>query len=398
MSVGLNSGITDFKRPPLNLTIVLDVSGSMDGSFDDYYYDKNGNKIKSEDRKSKMQLANEAVVSITKHLKPTDKFAVVLFSSASCIDIPLTTFKEFNLDDLHKKLLTKADSGGTNMSAGLKTGIDIYSPHHLSEPNYQNRMIFLTDAITGDSKMRTLLLSLSAVALLHAADIYATFDVVAAKEASLKLSSTGIIEKVYVDVGSRVQKGDLLLTLDSELQQAEIAQTKIDLELMKMASKYAQKSHKRTTKLKGLIDEAKSDATEQLAESSALQVQLIEAKLQLKEIALSKASLKAPFSGTITAKNVEVGDGYGGVAGMAALVLQSESAVKLIVNFDEKYWKEVAAGDSFHFKVDGDTKDRVGLISKIYPTINAKNRMMSAEVLTKDIPVGLFGDGKIITK
>ncbi len=39
LAVGLDSGLTDFRRPRLNLVLLLDVSGSMDCSFDSHYYD-----------------------------------------------------------------------------------------------------------------------------------------------------------------------------------------------------------------------------------------------------------------------------------------------------------------------------------------------------------------------
>jgi len=44
LTVGLDSGLSqsEFERPPLNLVLVLDISGSMRSAFDDYYYDKFG--------------------------------------------------------------------------------------------------------------------------------------------------------------------------------------------------------------------------------------------------------------------------------------------------------------------------------------------------------------------
>lgn len=51
LTVGLNSGIRarDFKRKNLNLVIVLDISDSMNGFFDKYYYDEGGNRMESDE-------------------------------------------------------------------------------------------------------------------------------------------------------------------------------------------------------------------------------------------------------------------------------------------------------------------------------------------------------------
>lgn len=44
IAVGLDSGLnaSDAARKPLNLVVLLDVSGSMGSSFDTYYYDQFG--------------------------------------------------------------------------------------------------------------------------------------------------------------------------------------------------------------------------------------------------------------------------------------------------------------------------------------------------------------------
>ena len=44
VAVGLDSGLnaSDAARKPLNLVVLLDVSGSMGSSFDTYYYDQAG--------------------------------------------------------------------------------------------------------------------------------------------------------------------------------------------------------------------------------------------------------------------------------------------------------------------------------------------------------------------
>ena len=91
--MGLNSGVADFQRKKLNLVVVQDFSGSMGSSFDDYYYDRFGNRVeqKEEDSgKTKMQIADESVVALLGHLLPEDRFGLVIFSDDAFLVDPLT--------------------------------------------------------------------------------------------------------------------------------------------------------------------------------------------------------------------------------------------------------------------------------------------------------------------
>ena len=46
-----------------------------------------------------------------------------------------------------------------------------------------------------------------------AEDVYAIFNAEAIKDANLNLATSGIVSDIFVDVGSEVKKGDLLLNL-----------------------------------------------------------------------------------------------------------------------------------------------------------------------------------------
>ena len=81
-----------------------------------------------------------------------------------------------------------------------------------------------------------------------------------------------------------------------------------------------------------------------------------------------------------------------------SVTVQSSSSRKLLLEFDQTNWKKVRLGDTFRYKIDGDTKEHIGQISKIYSVSNTANRKMKAEVMANDIMVGLYGDGNIITK
>jgi len=151
LSVGLNSGINeaDFKRPKLNLVVVLDISGSMGSRFDHYYYD--GKQRKNSDTKSKMQIANEAIVSMMKHLKPEDRFGVVLFDNNAYPVKRLRSVATTDMEAIKGHILALRQRGGTNWSAGYKTGLRYFDK--VSKEGYENRIIFITDAMPNSGEL-----------------------------------------------------------------------------------------------------------------------------------------------------------------------------------------------------------------------------------------------------
>jgi len=152
LSVGLNSGIdqADFKRPKLNLVVVLDISGSMGARFNRYYYD-HGKKTKNSDTKSKMQIANEAIVSMMKHLKPEDRFGVVLFDHEAYPVKPLRKVAATDMEAIKGHILALREKGGTNWSAGYKMGLHYFD--NIPKEGYENRIIFITDAMPNSGEL-----------------------------------------------------------------------------------------------------------------------------------------------------------------------------------------------------------------------------------------------------
>jgi Ca-activated chloride channel family protein len=160
LSVGLNSGIRDFQRKKLNLVVVLDYSGSMGSPFDQYYYDRFGNRVEveateAESSKTKMQIADESVVALLDHLNPDDRFGMVIFSDEAFLLDPLTEMADKNPDKLSRSILAIRETYGTNMEAGMEKGTALFDRLLPQEADYENRIIFLTDAMpnlgeTGD--------------------------------------------------------------------------------------------------------------------------------------------------------------------------------------------------------------------------------------------------------
>jgi len=232
--------------------------------------------------------------------------------------------------------------------------------------------------------MKKIIVLIFAVLQLNAEDIYATFDIEAQQSASLAFSSSGIIGKMNVDIGSVVTQDDLLAELIND-------DIKAMVEVSKIALKYAKSDYERQEKVKQHINQS-------LFESFVYKYDNAKVQLRYQETLLDKTYLRAPFDGIITAKKLEVGDVVSGQMITEVFDIQSLKERKLILKFDQKYHNKVKVGDKFEYKVDGDETLYSGTIYKIYPTIDSKSRKMLAEVKAQDFPVGLFGDGYIKSK
>jgi Ca-activated chloride channel family protein len=152
LSVGLDSGLQDFERPKLNLVVVLDYSGSMGSPFDEYYYDRFGNRVdlpktESSSRK-KIEIADQAVIDLLGHLNEDDRFGLVIFSNEAFLADPLTSIKAKNLTRLKEQILKIQEYGGTNMESGMERASQLFGRYlEANKSEYENRIIFLTDAM-----------------------------------------------------------------------------------------------------------------------------------------------------------------------------------------------------------------------------------------------------------
>jgi len=215
---------------------------------------------------------------------------------------------------------------------------------------------------------------------LFAEEIYATFDVVSEKKSELGLPISGIVATLNINVGDRVKKGELILSLNN-------TQEKNEYESARKNAEHSLKIYERYAKISDLIDKEKM-------ENYLYDKDIARLNAQNKEIILKKTELIAPYDLVVTKKYIDLG----------SIVLASQTKlidvialddVKLVLKFDEKYWQKVKVGQTFIYKVDGSDKNYEGKITKIYPTILNETRQMEAEVKAKDLIPGLFGNGTI---
>ena len=244
---------------------------------------------------------------------------------------------------------------------------------------------------------KILLFLLSAAVALCAQDrIYASFDVAAAKDAQLALKAVGIVKVVNVEIGSAVKRGDVLLELENESEKLAVKLAQNDLESAQTAKAHAKSVLDKFKLVQSVSSKQAFENAEFDFKNAALAENRAHLALNLAKKRLEDTRLLAPFDGTISGKSIEVGEGVGGVA-QKLMSIFSYPDVKLKLSFDEKFKDRVKIGSEFVYKLDGQSEERHGKISLIYPTIDTKNGKIYAEVQTQNLTPGLFGEGYIVS-
>lgn len=172
-------------------------------------------------------------------------------------------------------------------------------------------------------------------------------------------SITGHIEHIYVEVGSRVRKGDTLVRMD---------QTQLNTTRINLASTRTEFERVAALKQSGSISQQVYDQTkagyDQLAESERFQAE--------------NTFVKAQFAGVISAKYYEDGEMY---AGQPILTLTQISHLKAVINIPETYFPLVKQG----MKVDIESDIYPGkvfpaTIEIVYPTVDAASHTFQAKL------------------
>ena len=172
-------------------------------------------------------------------------------------------------------------------------------------------------------------------------------------------SITGHIEHIYVEVGSRVQKGSMLVRMD----QTQLNTTRINLNSTK-----TELDRIAALKASGSVSEQVYDQTK------AGYDQLVETERFQNE----NTFVKAQFAGVISAKNYEDGEMY---TGAPILTLTQISRLKAIINIPETYYPLVKQG----MKVDVYSdiypdKTFPATIEIVYPTIDPSSHTFQAKL------------------
>jgi HlyD family secretion protein len=261
-----------------------------------------------------------------------------------------------------------------------------------------------------------------------AKSVVATGKVEPITKVEIKSKASGIVEKLYVDAGDRVKRGQILAELDKEEIEAHVAQAKAQAEAADASLRGTEADMERAKvdaegpdvpMLKRAYDRAQGMAKEGVVSVSALddaqknyelalnkqnvakaQLQVLRAKIgqSQAQVAQDRANLKqleeqysyttvtSPIDGIILSRDVEVGDAVSSilVLGSSAtliMTLGDTSEVYVKGKVDESDIGKVYLGQPARIKVES-FKDKTfnGKVTKISPMGVEKDNVTTFEV------------------
>lgn len=209
-----------------------------------------------------------------------------------------------------------------------------------------------------------------------------TANLIPFEEINFAPASPGRIKKIYVEIGDRVKKGQLLVEMDkTQLSQAAVQYQTAKTTFERVDTLYQL----------GSISEQQYDQTKtqyEVAKSSY-------------EFLSENTTMIAPINGIVTGKYFEDGELYSGapntMAGKAAvLTLMQIHPMKAVVSISQTYFLKVKEGMEATITCDI-FPDEVftGSIYKVYPTIDQATRSFKTEILISNprqkLRPGMFG-------
>jgi RND family efflux transporter MFP subunit len=187
------------------------------------------------------------------------------------------------------------------------------------------------------------------------------------EEVNMAPSTPGRIDKLYVEVGDKVYKGQKLFLMDrTQLYQMELQLSSLakDLSRLDTLMKSGSTKQQQYDQMKTQYDVTKTNV----------------------DFMRQNTLLKAPFNGTVTGKYFEDGEMYSGTpttaTGRSAVVtVMQTNPLKINVNITEQFYPLIKTGMKASVVADV-YKDKTftAKVFNIYPTINSATRSFLAEL------------------
>lgn len=201
--------------------------------------------------------------------------------------------------------------------------------------------------------------------------ITASGKIEASNSANLSTRTMGYVNKTYVDVGDKVRKGQLLISINNADLQAKRAQVNANITKATAAFNNAEKDYNR---FKNLF--AKNSASQKEMDDMTAHYEMAKAGLeavnQMKneiDAQFAYVDIRSPFNGIVTNKFIEVGDMAN--PGVPLIAVESPKKFKVTAMVPESDISKIKSGTKVEVQVKSINKKVSGIATEV--SSSAKN-------------------------
>ncbi|WP_152046281.1 efflux RND transporter periplasmic adaptor subunit [Aureimonas psammosilenae] len=236
-----------------------------------------------------------------------------------------------------------------------------------------------------------------------------TGTIAAETTSNLGFRLSGRVASRAVDVGDRVEKGQVLATLETREQEADVKAAEAGVQSAAASLRQAQATFERQSALFGGGNATRSsfdDANERLASAKAT-LATAQAGLGTARDNLANTELRADSAGLVTARNIEAGQVV--EAAQTAFTLAEDGARDAVFDIYEALLARPPSNDRVEVSLLSDPSARVsGTVREVSPVIDPGTGSVRVKIaLPPDLPaamtlgapvsgVGTFDSGKAV--
>jgi RND family efflux transporter MFP subunit len=211
--------------------------------------------------------------------------------------------------------------------------------------------------------------------------------------------SGGRVTRVLVDAGTWVRAGQVLATVDRAVQAQQAAQLAAQVAAARANAELAQNNYERAVSLqgRGFVSKAEIDSKRAARDAANAQVRVNQAQLNATRAEIGRLDIRAPASGLILARNVEVGQIVSPGSG-ALFRLAEGGQMEMRAQLSQQELGFVRAGMTASVTPVGLDRAFSGQVWQVAPVIDPQSRQGEVRILVPYDPAirpGGFAEARI---
>jgi HlyD family secretion protein len=273
----------------------------------------------------------------------------------------------------------------------ISMGETISTPRaaHVAAPASQRRWlkpVLVVVALAGASAAAFVLLRPQSAAGKASVDSWVTvdtrsFDSTVTTTGTVRLRSgaqvrvgsqvSGIVKRLNVNVGSRIQKGEIIAEIDPRPLESRLEQVRTQVGMDQVAFEKAQRDQTRGRQLAaaGVLPQQQMEDLEWQTRANLAKLEKSKSDLAAAEVDLSYAVIRSPISGTVASVSTQEGETV--AASFAAptfVTIIEDNALELVAMVDETDIANVRPGEEVRFTVEAlPSEEMRALVQRIDP-------------------------------